>query len=36
VRRPNILIMEIEEGKVAWVKGTENIFNIIIKEYFLT
>ena len=34
MKRPNLRIIEIEEGKELQLKGTENIFNKIIEENF--
>ncbi|KAL6093590.1 hypothetical protein STEG23_012833 [Scotinomys teguina] len=34
MKRPNIRIIGIEEGKEYQLKGTENIFNKIIEEKF--
>lgn len=32
MKRPNLEIMETEEGKAALVTGTENILNEVIKK----
>jgi archaeosine-15-forming tRNA-guanine transglycosylase len=34
IKRPNLRIMGIEEGKEVQAKGMRNIFNKIITEYF--
>jgi esterase/lipase len=34
IKRPNLTIMGIEEGKEVQAKGMHNIFNKIITEYF--
>ena len=36
MERPNLRIMEIEEGKESQLKGTENIFNKMREENFPT
>jgi hypothetical protein len=35
IKRPNLRIMSIEEGKEVQVKGIHNIFNKIVTENFL-
>ena len=36
MRRPNLRIIGVEEGKKCQLKGTVNIFNKIIEEKFPT
>jgi hypothetical protein len=36
MKRPNIIIIQIEEGEETQVKGPENIFNKIIGKKSLT
>lgn len=35
VKRPNLRILEIEEGEETYVRGTENILEITMEERFL-
>lgn len=35
IKRPNLRIVEIEEGEEAQLRGPENIFNKIIEKKFL-
>lgn len=36
MKRPNLPIIKIEEGKETQIKGIENIFNKFIEKMFLT